>query len=205
MSDLVILNGSQLTTTSKIVADVFGKVHRNIIRDIDKLECSDEFREHNFKKGYYRSPQNKKIKCYYLTVDAVIFLCTGFTGCKSAKKKEALLSLFKSSVGFNSILEAISNIDVEDDDLFIYVARESVSKRYKIGISKNPEKRITQLNIGNPEELDLVYKYKAKNGFKDEALLHKMLEKKSIRSEWFRSDTDLSFILESQGIEDDRS
>ena len=197
MVELVKVEGAELTTTSKVICDVFGKVHRNLLRDIDMLRCSDEFKLNNFEESYYVSPQNKKIRCYNLTIDAVLFLCTGFTGDRAAKKKETLMSLFKESVSFGSILDAIKNIDIEDEDLFIYVAKEELSNRYKIGISKNPSKRLKQLNVGNPETLVLIHKHKASQGFKEETLIHKILEKKSIRSEWFKSDSDLSFLLES--------
>jgi len=38
MSSIVLLDKERLTTTSKIVSDVFGKVHRNVMRDIEQLE-----------------------------------------------------------------------------------------------------------------------------------------------------------------------
>lgn len=39
---------NQLMTTSMKVAEVFGKDHKNVLRDIDKVVCSDEFRQSNF-------------------------------------------------------------------------------------------------------------------------------------------------------------
>jgi Rha family phage regulatory protein len=95
MVKLIAVNGENLTTTSKVIADVFGKVHRNITRDISELECSNEFRLRNFEQSYYTSPQNKKIKCYNITEDGFYFLCMGFTGKKAAKWKEAFIAEFK--------------------------------------------------------------------------------------------------------------
>ena len=40
-------NGSDVTT-SLIVALVFDKEHKHVLRDIDELSCSDNFRESNF-------------------------------------------------------------------------------------------------------------------------------------------------------------
>ena len=111
MKDLVISNGSQLTTTSKIVADVFGKVHRNIMRDIDKLECSDEFRSLNFEQSYYITPQNKKLKCYNITKDGFYFLCMGFTGSKAAKWKEEFIKTF------NIMEKGLLNVDARINKL----------------------------------------------------------------------------------------
>lgn len=95
MKDMVYVSESGLTTTSKIISDVFGKVHRVVLKSIDELECSEEFRAHNFMLSYYVSPQNKKIKCYNITEDGFYFLCMGFTGKKAAQWKEAFLQEFK--------------------------------------------------------------------------------------------------------------
>jgi len=198
MNDLVRIGDKGLTTTSKIICDVFGKVHRNVVRDIDMLDCSKEFKKKNFVDSFYMSSQNKKIRCYDLTLDGALFLCSGFTGKKSILKKEALISLFKGSVSFETVIAAINEIDIEDEKLFIYIAQESVSGRYKIGVSKNPEKRVKQLNIGNPEELVLVHKYKSKDGFKEESLIHGVLKRHSLRSEWFSADSDLNFLIADQ-------
>ena len=61
---LVKQSDGQLMTTSKIVSDVFGKVHRDVVRSIKELKCSDEFRVRNFAQSYYVSPQNKKLQCH---------------------------------------------------------------------------------------------------------------------------------------------
>jgi len=62
MNDLVKNNNGELMTTSKIIADVFGKAHRDVIRAIEKLECSDGFRSVNYAQSSYTSPQSKIIK-----------------------------------------------------------------------------------------------------------------------------------------------
>ncbi len=105
--EIVRVDGSRLSTTSKIIADVFGKVHRNITRDIGLLDCSDEFRALNFEQSYYLSPQNKKIPCYNITKDGFYFLAMGFTGKKAAKWKEAFIATF------NQMEKGLLNVDAE--------------------------------------------------------------------------------------------
>lgn len=41
-------NEGRLITTSKIVAEIFGKVHKHVLRDIREMECSEEFHASNF-------------------------------------------------------------------------------------------------------------------------------------------------------------
>ena len=88
MKDIITVAGSKLTTTSKVISAVFGKVHRNVYRDIENLECRDEFREINFEQSYYLSPQNKTIKCYNITEKGFYFLCMSLTGKQEDKWNE---------------------------------------------------------------------------------------------------------------------
>ena len=45
--------------TSLDVAETFEKEHFHVLRNIEKLACSEEFRESNFGLSSYRSAQNK--------------------------------------------------------------------------------------------------------------------------------------------------
>jgi Rha family phage regulatory protein len=103
--DLVLTDNGQIKTTSKIIADVFGKAHRKILRDIESLDCSEEFRAANFGLSYYTSQQNKKLTCYDITEDGFYFLCMGFTGKKAAKWKESFIHTFKE------MKKALSDVD----------------------------------------------------------------------------------------------
>ena len=91
---LVKQSGGQLMTTSKIVSDAFGKVHRDVARSIKELNCSDEFRVRNFTQSYYVSPQNKKLQCYEMTRDGFSILCMGFSGAKAMEWKEKYINAF---------------------------------------------------------------------------------------------------------------
>lgn len=54
MNELVIINGKgDSVTTSLIVAEIFGKRHDHVLRDIQSLECSIEFRVPNFGESSY--------------------------------------------------------------------------------------------------------------------------------------------------------
>ncbi len=41
-------NEEVLTTTNRKVAEVFGKEHKNVLRDIENIGCSENFRTLNF-------------------------------------------------------------------------------------------------------------------------------------------------------------
>ena len=113
MTDLVKFNNGVLTANSKEVADHFGKAHRDVLRAIANLECSDDFRGRNFALSYYLSPQNKKIKCFDITRDGFAFLGMGFTGGNAALWKEKYIEAFNkmeiNTTSSTSLMEKIND------------------------------------------------------------------------------------------------
>ncbi|MGN0585143.1 MAG: Rha family transcriptional regulator [Ruminococcus sp.] len=73
---------------SLYVAKYFEKRHDNVIRDIENLDCSEEFRHLNFEETSYKDEQGKKRPCYYMTRDGFVFLAMGYRGKKAARFKE---------------------------------------------------------------------------------------------------------------------
>ena len=94
MNDLVNIENGKLMVDSKIVADAFSKNHRDVLRDLKNLECSDDFRERNFAPSSYVSSQKKTLPCVSMTKDGFCFLAMGFTGSKAAAWKEAFIDAF---------------------------------------------------------------------------------------------------------------
>lgn len=96
MTKLVTVNkeGNSITT-SLIVAEVFGKRHDSVLRDIKELTCSDEFSIHNFVETSYVHPQNgQTYPMYEMTKDGFSFLVMGYTGAKASKFKEDFITEF---------------------------------------------------------------------------------------------------------------
>ena len=101
-------------TNSKNVADVFGKQHRHVLRDIEKLDCSREFRESNFGLSEYTSEQNKVLPCIEMTKDGFTFLCMGYRGKKAAQFKEAYIAEFNRMAGcLNSISDRVAKLEMD--------------------------------------------------------------------------------------------
>lgn len=82
--------------TSLDVAETFGKEHRRVLQDIRELECSDEFRLHNFVQSDYLNAQNHKQPMYYITRDGFTLLVMGYTGEKAMRFKEAYINQFNA-------------------------------------------------------------------------------------------------------------
>lgn len=94
MEKIVEMIEGKPMTTSIIVAKKFGREHRTVLRSIETLDCSDEFRAHNFVRTDYKSVQGHNKPMYRMTRDGFTFLCMGFTGDKAAKWKEAYIKAF---------------------------------------------------------------------------------------------------------------
>ncbi len=90
----VTLKDGRPTTTSLVVAEVFGKLHKNVIKAIRALECPPEFTELNFEPSEFTDSTGRKLPMYRMTRDGFTFLCMGFTGKEAARWKIAYLEAF---------------------------------------------------------------------------------------------------------------
>lgn len=91
------INKEEVTVVSSLdIAETFGKRHADVLRDVENLECSDEFRERNFALSSYRSVQNREFPLYLITRDGFTLLVMGYTGDKAMKFKEAYIRQFNA-------------------------------------------------------------------------------------------------------------
>ena len=81
-------------TTSRAVAEQFGKQHKHILRDIEniktQLEITEEgrkFTQSNFGLSTYRDSTGRELPVYILTKDGFTMLVMGFTGSKAMQFK----------------------------------------------------------------------------------------------------------------------
>ncbi|MEL6258997.1 MAG: Rha family transcriptional regulator, partial [Pseudomonadota bacterium] len=80
-------------TDSLVLAEDFEKDHKNVLRAIDALECSDDFARLNFEPCSY-SKQGREFPMVRMTRDGFTFLAMGFTGPKAAQFKERYIAAF---------------------------------------------------------------------------------------------------------------
>jgi Rha family phage regulatory protein len=92
--------------SSRQVAETFEKRHDNVLRGIQKLDCSDKFRLLNFEESYYLNEQHKKQPESLMTKDGFTFLVMGYTGKKAAAFKESYIERFNLMESFINSLHA---------------------------------------------------------------------------------------------------
>lgn len=111
-AQLVTLDGDHLVTDSRIVANAFGKQHRNVVRIIDEMRASpnEEIASHatlNFERCIfdYKAGRGsvRKMPGYRMTKDGLTELAMGFTG------DSARVCRIRFIAAFNSMAEMIAN------------------------------------------------------------------------------------------------
>lgn len=97
MNDLVFKGqNGQVVTTSLKVAEIFGKVHAKVMRDIENLNCSQDFTVANFGKRTFTTENGNEYPMFEMTKDGFTFLVMGYTGKKAAAFKEAYIKQFNT-------------------------------------------------------------------------------------------------------------
>ena len=90
---------------SRYVAEVFGKRHDNVLRDIEKFLAPDsgwepEFNLLNFAEIKYTDNKGRKQKAYALSRDGFMALVMGYNGKKAVQIKQAYIRRFNEMETF---------------------------------------------------------------------------------------------------------
>ena len=188
MNNLALMT---MMMTPREIAELTGKQYGHVLRDIDSMTKSTGSTLGTSAKPTTHIDTNKQsCRQYELDFRTTFSLIMRYS---NELRLQVIDKWLESSI--NNPLQLLVDLDVKDlpPDRFVYVARESVSGRYKVGISKDPIERIKKLNVGNPEVLELVVVYKAtEDGYLSETKAHLALADFHLRSEWFSSIDGLS-------------
>lgn len=101
---MVMASDGQVFTTSKKIAEYFGKTHKNVLRKIKQTinDCPEEFAELNFEPTDYIDKNGDIQPMYKLSKDGYMLLVMSFTG------KAAMLIKIKFIQAFNWMHEQIN-------------------------------------------------------------------------------------------------
>lgn len=87
-------NDTMLMADSIRVSERFGKLHRQVVRDIEDIECSQEFYRANFKQLEFVDGRGRSQPMYRMTRDGFSLLVMGFSGPKAMLWKERYILAF---------------------------------------------------------------------------------------------------------------
>lgn len=102
MNTLVTLMDGKAVTTSRKIAEVFGKEHKNVLRDINNLKSQlpAEWHKLNFElmqnEVKIGNGASRFDKAYLITRDGFTLLAMGFTGKKAMQFKLAYIAAFNA-------------------------------------------------------------------------------------------------------------
>lgn len=80
---LVQVHENRIVVNSLDIAKHFNKAHKDVLKALRNLECSEDFAKRNFTPWSY-SVNNRQQPCYLMTRDGFSFLVMGFTGKEAA-------------------------------------------------------------------------------------------------------------------------
>lgn len=114
MKELGMNYNGKICTSSRLMAESFKKEHKNILRSIEKLQCSEEFNRINFERVDYVENKGERRLQYIITREGFSLLTMSFSGKKAACFKEAFLEAFgKMESAVRSISPAsLSGMDI---------------------------------------------------------------------------------------------
>jgi len=139
---VVSIVNNQPTTTSKNIAEYFGKEHKNVLRDIQGLGVPKDFRRLNFERTYYENGQSKRHPMYIITRDGFTILAMGFTGKKAMQFKIAYIEAFN---GMEAQLKRQYEKRIEAKYQPLQIENLTLSEDQKAEIRRLVNKKVGQL------------------------------------------------------------
>ena len=126
-------------TTSRKVAETFGKPHKNVLRDIRELDVPEEWGGLNFEPTSYFDTQGKTQPARIMTRDGFVLLVMGFTGKQAMQFKVAYIEAFNAMAAEIDRQEDTTG-DSITDDLVDMVRNLSILDRARLLVALNEER-----------------------------------------------------------------
>lgn len=85
-----------LRTTSRVVGEKFGKLHKNVLRAVETIgkEAPEEFTRLNFEPSSYIDSTGRTLPLVEMTRDGFVLLAMGFTGAAAMEWKVRFIEAF---------------------------------------------------------------------------------------------------------------
>lgn len=96
MNGLVEISNKTPVTTSRKVADYFGKAHRDVLKAIRNLDSPEEFNLRHYAQITFTDDKGREYPEFSITRDGFMILVMGFTGKKAMAAKLAFLDAFNA-------------------------------------------------------------------------------------------------------------
>ncbi len=143
---VVVVSNNKITTTSKNIADVFGKKHKDVLEAIRALDLPVEFNGRNFAPVEYRDAKGEKRPMIEMTRDGFTILVMGFTGPKAMKFKLAYIEAFNKMEQELSAQVPASRLDTEILKMLLATTQAVEALHGKMGTLSTVADSLAHLN-----------------------------------------------------------
>ncbi len=192
ITTLVVFQHGKAVTSSLQVAEVFKKRHDHILRDIEKMKCTQQFRVNNYSLKTYKSLQNKEMPFLEITKEGFVM----YLLCVSDNNLQNMREFFAQNT--EASVDEILSVGILEEEKQISVYLIEVAENHvKIGISENVAQRLKTLENTSGHTILRKYFITHKDAFKIENYLHKFFAKNKIKGEWF----NIPFELAKEALE----
>ncbi len=120
-------NGKAVVS-SRDIARVFDKEHKNVLKDIRELRVSEEFSRLNFEPSNYLDERGKTYPQCLLTRDGFTILAMGYNGEKAMRFKEAYIAAFNEMERRLAVVPSIPDL-VNNPQLLLELVTKHIETR----------------------------------------------------------------------------
>lgn len=168
----------EVRVSSRHIAKIFGKEHKDVLRAIDNIlnsdGLSDEFSQRNFTRSKYTTDRGKTYREYCLTRDGFVMVTMGFTGEKAMRFKEwyitrfnemekQLMGLITARLECPELTDALKRLNAENP--FVYSNEFDMINKMVLGMSTRDFRKIHDIKKGESirpyltkEQIELIQK-----------------------------------------------
>lgn len=174
-------NGQALTMSSREIAQVVESRHDKVKQSIERLADRGLV---SFAEVGEKSSTGRPGTVYHVNKRDSYVVVAQLSPAHIGKVVDAW---GRTEHTLEELISALNAFDVPEEcaGMYVYAIREAETARIKLGISRNPEARLRQLQTANSQRLDLIAYRKAGGGFSDEAAVHVLNRSEHLRGEWF--------------------
>ena len=153
---IVTIQGDNPTTNTLIIAEHFGKSHKDVLKALRSLiaDCREEFGQRNFAPTPYYDSQGKKQNMYTLTRDGFMLLSMGFTGSNATKLKIAFIDAFnqmEAALRQNAVMpgqvEAVQMQRMKEALLTANPMWKAIARYFEMGLTQKEIGRLVNRNV----------------------------------------------------------
>ena len=179
-----MLQTTQTTMSSREISELVESRHDNVKRSMETLRDLGLISFQQAMQQSHVGPGSRPVLVYFVSKrDSLITVAQ-----LDLSKLGVMLDAWgRTESDLQAVLSALDAFEVPEEcvDMYVYAIRNTTTGNIKLGISRNPEQRLKQLQTGNDCALELVAYRKAENRFQDETALHYAHSAAHIRGEWF--------------------